>query len=212
MKKERNGKAKNCNIRDTWKHHWGVWHTKTAVWQSDYLRVTPQGPGGPLLAVLPTDGALQLWWHSQPSPGTEEARRATTGLARANYPSETWRESLSCVSYTHIHWEQRLILFPLVSGDRDFLMNQERFLKHLKSSTLPPQLHLKVKSPFSLGQSMTKAYLDWPEWFLCSLCDCSHLNIFMRRHISSSHLYACDADVCLIWYLQENSSDQCSRW
>lgn len=97
---------------------------------------------------------------------------------------------------------------PTVSSVRDFLMNQERFLKHLVSFTLPPQFHLKVKSPFfSPGQSMTKAYLDWPEWFLAH---CSDSNILMRRHISSSHLYASYADVCLMWCLKENWSDQCS--
>lgn len=36
-----------------------------------------------------------------------------------------------------------------------------------------------------------------------------HLDAQMH---SSSHLYACDADDCLIWYLRENSSDQWSRW
>lgn len=56
---------------------------------------------GPLPVALPTDRALRLWWHSQPSPGTEEAWRTTAGHARANYPSETWRESLSCVSNTY---------------------------------------------------------------------------------------------------------------
>lgn len=46
---------------------------------------------------------------------------------------------------TRIHWEHRLILFPLVSGDGDFLMNQERFLKHLVSFSLPSAISFKSK-------------------------------------------------------------------
>lgn len=112
--------------------------------------------------------------------------------------------------HTYTGWELTLIPPPplTVSSVRDFLMNQERFLKHLVSFTLPPQFHLKVKSPFfSPGQSMTKAYLDWLKWFLPH---CSDSNILMPRHISSSHLYASYADVCLMWCLKENWSDQCS--
>jgi len=75
-----------------------------------------------------------------------EQRQATPQLITP----QRHEENHSAVPLTHIHTEStdRLILFPLFSGDRDFLMSQERFLKHLVSFTLPPQFHLKVKSPF----------------------------------------------------------------
>lgn len=100
---------------------------ETQEWQT-YLRVTPYGSTerGPLHVVLPTDGALRLWQHSWPSPGTEETYRATTGHIRANYPSETWRKSLSYVSHTHTLRVQNNPI-PLVSGEWEFLMNLERF-------------------------------------------------------------------------------------
>lgn len=69
-------------------------------------------------------------------------------------------ENHSAVSHTHIHCEHRLILFPLFSGNRDFLMNEERFLKHLVSFTLPPQFHLKVKSPFFPGSINDKSLFE----------------------------------------------------
>lgn len=120
-----------------------------------------------------------------------EQRQATPELITP----QRHEENHSAVSHTHIHWEHRLILFPLVSGDRDFLMNQERFLKHLESFTLPSQFHLKVKSPFFSGSINDKSlfgltqvifvqfvwlfrseHFDAPTHFIisfvCLLCQC----------------------------------------
>lgn len=55
------------------------------------------------LAIPLQDRVFQLWWHILLSPQAEWAWGATTGHATANYPSETWRESLSCS--THVHTE-----------------------------------------------------------------------------------------------------------
>lgn len=136
------------------------------------------------------------------SPGTEQACGVMTGHATANYPSETWRESLSCVS--HIHRELTLIPFPLHHGQQRLFNGSKEVFKASCIFLLPTTpISLKCKNVHfcSQGQSMTEPYLDWPDSFSCILRDCSDLNIQMHRHISSSHLYARYADVCLIWYL-----------
>lgn len=139
-----------------------------------------------LLAIPLQDRVSQVWWHILLRPQTEWTWGATAGHARANYPSETWRESLSCI-HTHVHTEstdtfneakQVLPAFPP-------LPNFISILKKMQTLTLR----------------------DSPE-----VWNCSNLNIRMHRRISSSHLYACCADVCLIWCLCENQSDQWSRW
>lgn len=95
----------------------------------------------------------------------------------------------------HIHREHRLILFPLRLW-RQRLSNESRggFLEHRLSFTLPPRFHFSAKififlflprsinarSSFGLNRGV----------FLCVLRGCSDWNIAMRRHISSSHLYA----------------------
>lgn len=56
-----------------------------------------------LLTIPLQDRVSQLWWHILFCPQTEWAWGATAGHATANYPSETWRESLSCI--THVHTE-----------------------------------------------------------------------------------------------------------
>lgn len=61
------------------------------------------------------------------NPETQVAWRAVAGHASANYPSETWRESLSCIPVSHTH-THRGEINPLQSSlVVDFPMNQEDF-------------------------------------------------------------------------------------
>lgn len=147
-------------------------------------------------------------WVSGPERPVEQ-RQATPLLITP----QRHEENHSAVSNTHIHWEHRLILFPpLVSGGGDFLMNQERFLKHLVPFALPSQFHLRVKSPFvpRLNQWRKLIWID-PGDFGAVLCDCSDSNILMREHISSPHWYA-PLRRRLIWYLRRSTEAiSCSR-
>lgn len=166
-----------------------VQHGLSATWRhSDPRSFIKRGP----LTIPLQDRVFQLWWHILLSPQTELAWGATPGHAIANYPSETWRESLNCITCAHTESTDTFNESKEVLLTFTLLLNFIWILKKMKNLTLGEQ-----------GRSMTEGPEVW---------NCSDLNIQMHRHISSSHLYACCADVCLIRYLWENSSDQWSRW
>lgn len=192
----------------------GVWDTKSAVRQTDYLKVTPQAQNKEVhcMSFSCHIQPWRLWWYNQLSLGTGEACRATTGHATANYPSETWRESLSCVKHTHtLRAQINPIPSPRLWWQRLFNESREVF-KASRVFRSPSSISFESKiSICTLAQSMAKAYLDWPGWFRRSLCDCSDSNILMREHISSPHWYA-PLRRRLIWYLRRSTEAiSCSR-
>lgn len=154
--------------KNTSKHHRGVWNTKSAVRQTDYLRVTPQAQNKEVhcMSFSRRIQPWRLWWHNQLSLGTGEACRATTGHATANYPSETWRESLSCVKHTHtLRAQINPIPSPRLWWRRLFNESREVF-KASCAFRSPSSISFESKiSICTPAQSMAKAYLDWPGWF-----------------------------------------------
>ncbi len=113
---------------------------------------------GPLHVVLPTDGALWPWWQSKPSPGTEQACRVTTGHARANYPSETWRESLSCVAHPHTLRAQINPAPPRLWWRRLFNESREVFKASCDSHS-PSSISFKSKI-FTFNQWQKLIWID----------------------------------------------------
>lgn len=102
-----------------------------------------------------------------------------------------------CHTHTHTHWEHRFILLsPLVSGDRDFLMNQERFLKHLMSFTLPPQGHLKVKYPILSWSVNDKSLFG-----LICVIFVQFVRVLRFKHFDSATHFILS---CLLWWCFES--------
>lgn len=106
-----------------------------------------------LLTIPLQDRVSQLWWRILFCPQTEWAWGATAGHATANYPSETWRESLSCI--THVHTESTdtfneskkiLLAFTL-------LLNFIWILKENAKSHVASRVDPRVKGACILPQS-----------------------------------------------------------
>lgn len=97
--------------------------------------VTPEASQRGLLTIPLQDRVSQFWWRILPRPQTEWAWGATAGHAAANYPSETWRESLSCITHMHTERTDTFNEYKKVLLAFSFLLNCIWILKKMQNLT-----------------------------------------------------------------------------